>query len=621
MSSNIKLYQPEIEGLRAIAVLAVLFFHLNVPGFGGGFVGVDIFFVISGYLITKNIVSDLSARKFSFKSFYLRRIYRLFPALLVTLVTTLVASFFILTPEHFSQLGRSTLASFFSVSNILFWSEAGYFDEAKLFKPLLHTWSLGVEEQFYLLWPLLLFILYSKGEKFSGFIIILLGMISLIAAQALLSQYNALVFYWMPFRISEFAIGAILVLLCRRPNNSALSSFFATVGIGLILVPIVTYNEQTSFPGVVALIPCLGTALLIQFGKAPIIFPILSNSLSRQLGKISYSLYLVHWPVIVLVSYWKLGGLGLKSLVVVIPVIFLLAWALHHFVEQRFRLQKNETQSIQKSYGLIFLTVVVLVSSSHIFITKGWLWRYSGEAKIIVNAVSSLGEDSVDKQRLMAEYQSSFQTQESISRHYIIGDSFAADTMMALKFAMPNLNLKHLIIRAQCQPVLPGNYGESKAVEASCNRVRKLAYNNPGLKSATTIYLAASWREPAFSNVTEAIDFLIKNTSANIVVVGARASFHDVPTLAIKHGKESNLDKFVNKFKSQSVREKNETLRALAHQTNVEFIDVYQMMCPNDICTIISPLDKKIMYLDHAHLTLSGAKYLSNRLRKKTINE
>ena len=616
-----KSYQPEIEGLRAIAVLAVLFFHLNLPGFGGGFVGVDMFFVISGYLITKNIISDLSARVFSFKSFYLRRIYRLLPALLVTLLATLVASFFILTPEHFSQLGRSTLASFFSVSNILFWSEAGYFDEAKLFKPLLHTWSLGVEEQFYLLWPLLLFALNAKGKKISGFIIILLGVASLIAAQGLLSQYNALAFYWMPLRISEFAIGAALVFSSRTISTSVRSSILAIIGIGLILVPIATYNEQTSFPGVMALIPCLGTALLIQFGQAPVVFQILSNSFSRQLGKISYSLYLVHWPVIVLVSYWKLGGLGLKSLIVVIPTIFILSWALHHFVEQRFRLQKNESRNIKQSYGLIFLVVVILMSSSHIFITKGWLWRYSDEAQIIVNAVSNLSEDSSDKQRRIAEYQSSFQTQENISRHYIIGDSFAADTMTALKFVMPNLNLKHLIIRAQCQPVLPANYDESKAVAASCNKIRKLAYDNPGLKSATTIYLAASWREPAFSNLTQTVNFLTENTSARIVIVGMRASFNDVPTLAIKHGKESDLDTFVNKFKSPLIKQKNEALRALAHQANVEFIDVYQIMCPNNVCAIISPLDKKIMYSDHAHLTLSGAEYLSKGLLKKTINE
>jgi peptidoglycan/LPS O-acetylase OafA/YrhL len=610
-------YQPEIEGLRAIAVLAVLLFHLNIPGFSGGFVGVDMFFVVSGYLITKNIYRDLESEKFSFKTFYLRRIYRLVPALLVTIAVTLVASSFILTPEHFAKLGMSSVASVFSVSNFLFWSEAGYFDEAKTFKPLLHTWSLAVEEQFYLLWPILLFFLYSKGKKFRLLSLTILAIISLYATESFLSNHNAMAFYWMPFRISEFAIGAVLVFSPRISCSSWWVSVVGGLGLALILVPIVIYSEQTIFPGMMALLPCLGTALLIRFGGARIIFPLLANHLFRHLGKISYSLYLVHWPVIVLVSYWKLGGIGAKSLVVVLPLIFLLAWALHYKVEQRFRLSKSETDHFKRGYVIASFALITILFGTSVSVGKGWPWRYSAEAKVVMNAVDGLDTNNGDKRRLIDEYQLSFRNQKNIARHYIIGDSFAEDTMLAIKFSIPDLNLKLLSIRAECQPVLPSGYGEAALVSRSCDEERKKAFNNPELKDANTIYLAASWREPAFSKLPEAIEFLNNNTSAKIVVIGSRAGFHDVPTLAVRYGNEVGLNEFVNQFKSVSVTKNNGKLRRIADDVGARFIDVYPIMCPNSICTIISPLDKKIIYSDNAHLTIAGAKHLAKGLLKE----
>ncbi|MFT6408098.1 MAG: peptidoglycan/LPS O-acetylase OafA/YrhL [Arenicella sp.] len=420
----------------------MLLFHLKIPGFSGGFVGVDIFFVISGYLITKNIYSDLDAGKFRFKDFYLRLIYRLLPALLVTIAVTLVASYFILTPEHFSRLGSTSVASVFSVSNFLFWSEADYFDDAKILKPLLHTWSLWVEEQFYLLWPLLLFLLYSKGKKVACFSILLLAMVSLMAAQGLLSQYTTLVFYWMPLRISEFAVGAVLVLCCYVPSATWRTSLAAVAGLGLMLVPIAMYSEQTAFPGVMALIPCVGKALLIRYGRASIVFPLLANALFRQLGKISYSLYLVHWPVIVLVSYWKLGGIGAKSLVIVVPFIFLLAWALHHQVEQRYRRTKASTKPLKKGLGVAFFAALISLLATSISVGNGWPWRYNARAHVVINATDGLSASSDSRSRLVSLHQSSFQDQENVARHYIIGDSFAEGTMLALKAAAPRLNLK-----------------------------------------------------------------------------------------------------------------------------------------------------------------------------------
>ncbi len=627
VGANTRQYQHEIDGLRAIAVLAVLFFHFKIPGFSGGFVGVDVFFVISGYLISKNVYTDLQREEFSFSVFYLSRAFRLLPALFVTIAATIFAAYFVLTPEHFSQLGLASAASVFSVSNVLFWSQSGYFDEAKLFKPLLHTWSLGVEEQFYLLWPLLLVSVLPRGRKFCISMILILGVISLVAAQSLVSEHGSMVFYWMPFRISEFAIGACLIFLKRPEQQSLAYSIAAAVGLLLIIVPIFVYNDQTLFPGLMAMVPCLGTALLIYCAQVSFVSPVLSNSLSRYLGKTSYSLYLVHWPVIVLASYWKLGGIGAKSIAILIPFTFVLAWVLHYQVEQRFRRtgssfkttaqERARREGASRELGLILCALLLSFLGAGILLGKGWEWRYSDQAKPIIIAVSGLSEDHKSKKALLAQYQSSFRDKNGFDQHYIIGDSFAGDTMLAIKFSKPELNLTLLSIPAKCQPLIPGEYGETASLSEFCNRFRSQAYKTAGLENAKIIYLAASWREPALSNLTETINFLKSKTKARIVVFGPRAGFHDVPTLAVRFAKKSGLDQFVNNYKTP-VDVVADKLKVLSEQTGAEFIDTYQLMCPNDMCIIISPADSKIVYSDYAHLTLSGAQYLGEKLTLNT---
>lgn len=343
---------------------------------------------------------------------------------------------------------------------------------------------------------------------------------SLYAIESLLPRNSAMAFYRMPFRISEFATGAVMVFFYQRS----------------------------------------------------------CSSLCRHLGKVSYSLYLVHWPVIVLVSYWKLGGIGAKSLVVVIPVIYLLALALHHQVEQRFRLLKTETDYLKKGYGITLFAVIKLLFGASVLFGKGWSWRYSSDAQVVVNAMRDLSTNNDEKRRLLNDYQAAFQHQKSIAQHYIISDSFAEDTMLALKFSMPELNLKLLSIRAACQSVLAGEYDETKVARRACNNERDKAYRNPQLKDAVTIYLAASWREPGFSNLAEAIEFLHENTSAKVIVFGPRADFHDVPTLAMRYGKEAGLNEFLDQYKSPSIQKNTDRLRMVAEQASAKFIDVYRIM-------------------------------------------
>ncbi|MCI5144936.1 MAG: acyltransferase, partial [Candidatus Electrothrix sp. AR3] len=229
-------YRADVDGLRAFAVLAVLFYHFDFSFFSGGFTGVDIFFVISGFLITQNIMADLSKGSFSFARFYTRRIRRLFPALFVTLVLSLLFGFLLFTPEHYLRLAKSLLYSVLSVSNFFFWQEAGYFDTAVDFKPLLHTWSLAVEEQFYLIWPALLFLLFKLGKKWILLFLLLSSALSLYWSEQWLLTDPSGAFFLTPFRIIEFAFGAIMAWLIQfQPKNKLLLEPLLALGFGFIL--------------------------------------------------------------------------------------------------------------------------------------------------------------------------------------------------------------------------------------------------------------------------------------------------------------------------------------------------------------------------------------------------
>jgi peptidoglycan/LPS O-acetylase OafA/YrhL len=611
-------YRPEIDGLRAIAILAVLCFHLQILGMSGGFIGVDVFFVISGYLITRNIVKDLEGGNFSLKQFYLGRIRRLFPALLATIVATLATAYLVLTPEHLERLGHSAISAIFSVSNLFFWSESGYFDEAKVFKPLLHTWSLGVEEQFYLIWPLLLIVQvkYTNGVRTS--IIIGLAIASFAVTQFIIEEHSDSAFYWMPLRAWEFAIGSVLVFqrhsLPERYAPNFFDSLAALIGLLLILIPIFTYDQYTLFPGLAALTPCLGTALLILYGNSAISKPLLTNRLTVYIGRLSYSLYLVHWPIIILFSYWKLGGIGLKSLVLVLPTIVLSAVLLNYFVEQRFRYPRQNHFYFFHRLGAV--TIVTVALSYAMIIGNGWSWRYPDEAQEILHAVANLDDDATNRKALIREYQVAFESSDTI-RHYIIGDSFAEGTFLALKSAFPQLNLRLLRISAECQPVLPGNYLTdlvTKGKAERCNRQRQRVFNDPGLITAKTIFIAASWREPSFSELDASLAHLQQYSDALLVIFGTRPSFHDVPTLAMKHGRRSGLDNFVDLYRASGLAEKNQILSQYTQNHGGTFVDLYQLIC-SDVCPILNPQTGKILYSDNAHWTMAGVKLASDKIK------
>ena len=337
-------YRSEIDGLRALAVIPVILFHAGFSTFSGGYVGVDVFFVISGYLITTILISDLQAGNFSIVRFYERRARRILPALFFVMLVSTLFAWVLLTPDELVSFSKSIAAVSLFVSNFFFWIDGGYFETAAELKPLLHTWSLAVEEQYYIFFPIFLMLFWRFGRKFILWAVIFVAIISLAIAQVGASLRPVLNFFLLTSRAWEIAIGAIasLFLLDKNFSKVGLNSkqFFSLVGFVLILLSVFLFNNDTPFPSVYALLPTVGAVLIILFAeKDTYIGKLLSTRIFVGVGLISYSAYLWHQPILVFARIVALSfGVIPKS--VLLALIFSISIFSWKYIEAPFR--KND---------------------------------------------------------------------------------------------------------------------------------------------------------------------------------------------------------------------------------------------------------------------------------------
>ena len=295
-------YRSDIDGMRCLAVVSVILFHLDESIIPGGFTGVDIFFVLSGFLITRIIVDGLDAGDFSITRFYARRVRRIFPALFSVLLASIILAVVAFEPEAYAQFFADLPWAIFQASNFLFVQQVGYFDPANETSPLLHTWSLGVEEQFYLLWPFLLILIYRYAKGRAPFILLTVAIASFTYSQYLCLTAPKVAFYMLHSRAWELALGGLLVVAnLPEVRSKTINNLVAATGLGLVICGFVFIDSSTRFPGAYALLPVLGTVLMLHSGQSANSFlcKILSFPLFVGVGLISYSLYLWHWPLIV----------------------------------------------------------------------------------------------------------------------------------------------------------------------------------------------------------------------------------------------------------------------------------------------------------------------------------
>jgi len=384
-------YRPDIDGLRAIAVMAVVFFHAKIPGFSGGYVGVDVFFVISGFLITTILLREVEKGNFSFLHFYERRICRILPALLVVMLACVAVGVFFMSSAEFAEFGKSLCAASLLFANYHFSAIQGdYWSQNTLAsQPLLHTWSLAVEEQFYLVYPIFLILIYAvavklgKGKKgilsliFGGFVIV--EVVSLLYSELTIVDNSAKAFYFLPSRAWEFLVGGFVSLhLSKRKHIvESVSHFLGIVGAAFIFTAIIFFDAKTSFPGLSALLPCLGAAMIISAGNTEQrigVNCVLGTQGFVFLGLISYSLYLVHWPILVFFGStgyhaWDLPKVPLFAQLLLIITLSWLSW---RFVEMPFRRVGSSTGHKSSSRLVVGFGVSLLVTAGTIgiFLTK-----------------------------------------------------------------------------------------------------------------------------------------------------------------------------------------------------------------------------------------------------------
>lgn len=367
-SSN---YQPGVDGLRAVAVMLVLLFHVGFSQVSGGFVGVDVFFVISGYLITGIIYNAASENRFSYIGFMGARIARLYPALIFTLIVTFIFCFLLYSPSDFTRVAKSGLYALASASNIYFSNSAGYFDTSQETNPLLHTWSLAVEQQFYLIWPILIVASVKFAKKITGLVIAVIAIISLIASQWAITNMQVEAYYLMPFRVFELGFGGVAFFISKKVKLSEkYKELMMFAGLLMIVITAFTYSSMTPFPGINAMLPVAGAVLCILSHDSKYCGFVINNRASVGVGLISYSVYLIHWPIIIFFKYWSSKEPSISDKFLIIASSLFVGYLMYVFIENRFR--KIKIFSFNKnSYLFYAFSFAILFSFSFSLLKNG----------------------------------------------------------------------------------------------------------------------------------------------------------------------------------------------------------------------------------------------------------
>jgi len=607
-TSSAKVYFHEIDGLRAIAVLAVLFFHVRLDGFSGGFVGVDIFFVISGFLITRNILHDMERGAFRVANFWIGRIIRLGPSLIFTVVLTLIAGIILLPPANLEQLAVSSASSVLSLSNIYFWLEVGYFDTSAETSPLLHTWSLGVEEQFYLLWSLLLVFLSAHKKHLLWLTLAALGIGSFIASQALIPEHESTAFYIMPMRIWQFSMGAFCVVMpstaFKKMVNANAAILLGLVGIGW---SVFSYSATTSFPGVAALLPTVGTVACILWLRGSYFLRMFDNPLSVWLGKISYSVYLVHWPLVV---FWRLsngGELDPLNKVMVSGLSIFLGWIIYQWIETPIRHTHRFLPAI-KSMAVLVSALIVLASSIVIVQQEGFAGRLPEELRITAKELTQ------EKNRYWKERPHNGFASNDKHNIMVVGDSFGIDMFYAIwGQSGDDANLEYRHFPYTCRELR--NDGELHKQPGSCGESFKQLLSDGVLARADFIVIAEQWeRGIDFTTLANVLRSIADKTEATLIITGPKMTYQRIPHNVLIRSKDVLIGSLkVDEYQHVWRYEQNVRLAEFAHDQGYGYLELLSKQCHEQQCKVLTA-NNKLIYFDGDHWTREGSVFIREQL-------
>lgn len=672
------IYRPEIDGLRAIAVFSVVLFHAKFFLFNsfflkGGFIGVDIFFAISGYLITRIILKEIIKKNnFSFKNFYERRIRRILPVLLFVIIVSLILGFFLLLPESLIDLSKSTLSVIFFISNIYFnYNGSGYAGEDSLIRPLIHTWSLSVEEQFYILFPIFLIIIYKFFKKNILIILLLAFLISLLFAAFMSKNYPGTNFYQLPSRGFELLFGSLLAYLeinnhKKKNSYNILNKVCPLIGAIMIVCALLYFDyDKIYHPSYITLIPLLGLGLIIWFCRqGGVVTNVLSNKFLVFIGLISYSIYLWHYPIFAYLRYLYLFQTPQIKIIGILLTILLSVFS-YYFIEKPFR--EKKVTSVKKLIIYILFCIIILITTS----------LYIIEKKDIQTRFSNTFTEELSINLIKQKIYENNKFKDVV----LIGDSHARRLLYSLNAEMNKLpnnffadtkndslylqNFKKinrktgLIIEKPYDNFIKNNKERDKLLEENKNLIIVLSQR-------------WSWKllESEFSNqeflnenqnkAREIIDYLepigvstsslkerqkyltegLKSTLYNIVNKGhILVIIYPIPEIGFDVPRLMNRDILKNKFFNKSNKKKIYSVKLEEYQNRNKKIfkildelqgqNIHRIYPENIFCNTaitnycIANSKERLLYQDDNHLSLEGSQYITKEITNviKKINQ
>jgi peptidoglycan/LPS O-acetylase OafA/YrhL len=592
-------YRADIDGLRAVAVVLVVAFHAFPTVVTGGFVGVDVFFVISGYLITGLILSDLRASKFSFARFYARRARRILPALAVVLAAVLVLGWRRLLPAPYQSLGLHAFASTLFFPNLMSWSEVGYFDVAADKKPLLHLWSLGVEEQFYLVWPAVLLILSWRWRWLTvGLSVIVAG--SFIYSFYATGHQPAAAFYSPLSRLWELGVGGILASTNWQVKNR---SFLSVLGVILIVGSAIALQKTSPFPGALALFPVAGAALVIISGS-----PLLGHKWPVSIGLISYPLYLWHWP---LLSFAAMAGpTSWLVRAAIVAASFILAVLTAVLIERPVRFGRLRPLSVS---GSLAAMTAIAGFAALIWGSGGLLWRYSSEI-LPVLATMKFDPAADNIFHCWLPEPAAFEILPvdcGVGDTLVWGDSYAGRLYLGLK--RDGVDMAQFI-REGCPPSIGA--GNEACMQSNAAALRRIGELKPKKVILFAVWL--HYQDKGLYDGLAATLAELKKNGGDVIIIGQPPYWSpgDLPTQVYNFWNANGRLPDRLPLEPKPFRDIDGTLARLSTTARVKFVSAFDALCNDEGCLTHTPTSRaELLTWDNGHLTPAGARFLAKLLQ------
>jgi peptidoglycan/LPS O-acetylase OafA/YrhL len=630
-------YRPDIDGLRALAVIAVILFHSAIPGFDGGYVGVDVFFVISGYLITQLLEEsrDESARR-TITTFYVRRMRRILPALLATCLVTAIIAVVLFTPDELVNVGKYLAATPVLLSNVATWTASDYFAPGVRQLPLSHLWSISVEEQFYLIYPLLLIAISRYRLPYRRLTLVVLASVSLVLC-VWASHYKPVAnYFFAPTRAWELLLGATLAIGgTPRIGNRIVTEGLAVASLLGIAIAVHVYTTETPYPGTAALLPCLATAALLATGSRP--RPALVNRMLSWpplvfIGLISYSLYLWHQPLLAFVNYYHIAPLAPAATAVLLAATLLVAAASWRLIERPVRARVLMKSSRSLLVGMGLGSAIILLAGLVLWNSDGFPNRFPPETRGLIVSLIATPElvrcvEKVSVEQVSAGRVCNFGPDDSSRRVLVWGDSHALALMPAVN-ALAKAHGMHtyFVAKYDCLPLFaPPN---STRIDTAKDRYKCATFNAAVVEAIARlepelIILDGAWAAaeppPHVPDIAAGIEQTLSRVgdhSRSICVVFAVPNLKYAVSHALFMARRRHIpDDFLTLSRADALaqhRDMEHDVRAIAQRGGLKVVDPKDVLCPADSC--LYKADDRPLYFDDSHLSVYGALYVARTL-------